>query len=108
MKRALPGAAARRAVLELFRAFSHEDRLTVLLALSLNDALCVSDLTELCGATQSSMSHQLRHLRDAGLVRRTRRGKQIFYALDDQHVAAILVDAVTHAKEKRPPRRARG
>ncbi|MFO0723035.1 MAG: metalloregulator ArsR/SmtB family transcription factor [Myxococcota bacterium] len=95
-------------VLALFRAFSHADRLTVLLALSEHESLCVSELTELCGATQSAMSHQLRRLREAGLVRARRRGKQIFYALDDQHVAAILEDALSHAREKRPSKSGRG
>ena len=100
--------AGTAAVLAMFRAFSHADRLTVLLALSEHASLCVSELTELCGATQSAMSHQLRRLREAGLVRSRRRGKQVFYALDDRHVAAILADAISHAREKRRARPGRG
>lgn len=89
----------------LFRAIAHQDRLLVLLALSKNKRLCVGDLTELCGATQSAMSHQLRALREAGLVRTEREGKQIFYMLDDKHVAHIIEDAVAHVAESGKTRR---
>lgn len=99
--RALPSPALRERALDLFRAIGHEDRLVVLLALAKTEQLCVGDLAELCGASQSGMSHQLRTLRQAGLVRATRRGKQIFYTLHDKHVARIVQDAVAHVKEKR-------
>lgn len=95
----LPSPEQRRRTLELFRAVAHEDRLLVLLALSERPRLCVAELTALCGASQSAMSHQLRTLRDAGLVRAERAGRHVFYALDDHHVAQILADAVTHVAE---------
>ncbi len=95
----LPEAPLRAKALSLFRAIGHEDRLTVLLALSRHERLCVGELTELCGSSQSSMSHQLRNLRDAGLVRTERQGKQVFYALDDMHVARIIEDALEHVAE---------
>jgi ArsR family transcriptional regulator, lead/cadmium/zinc/bismuth-responsive transcriptional repressor len=102
MKR-LPSTQVRTRTLSLFRAIGHRDRLLVLLALAETDRLCVSDLVELCGTTQSAMSHQLRTLRNAGLVKTERQGKQIFYALDDRHVASIIQDAVAHVAEQ--PRR---
>jgi DNA-binding transcriptional ArsR family regulator len=95
----LEDAKVRNRVLTLFRAISHEDRLRVLLALSEHERLCVGDLTELCETSQSAMSHQLRTLRDAGLVRTEREGKQIFYLLDDRHVAHIIGDALAHVSE---------
>ncbi len=84
--------------LAFFRAIAHPDRLVVLLALA-DGERCVSELTALCGTSQSSMSHQLRALRDAGLVRGERRGKQVFYGLDDHHVTHIVRDAIAHVRE---------
>lgn len=95
----LPHPAVRERALALFRAIAHPDRLTVLLALARGERLCVSDLSALCAASQSAMSHQLRTLRDAGLVRAERAGKQVFYTLADHHVAHIVGDAVAHAEE---------
>ena len=99
MSRELPAPEVRERALGLFRTIGHPDRLTVLLALSRNERLCVSELTALCGARQSAMSHQLRALREAGLVRGERIGKQVFYRLDDHHVAHIIRDALTHVEE---------
>jgi DNA-binding transcriptional ArsR family regulator len=93
--------ADQRRALALFRAVGHPDRLRVLLALADAGPLCVADLTELCRRSQSAMSHQLRTLRDAGLVRTLRRGKQIFYLLDDGHVAHLIRDALEHVSERR-------
>jgi DNA-binding transcriptional ArsR family regulator len=92
--------AVRDLALAFFRAIAHPDRLQVLLALA-DGERCVSDLTALCGSSQSSMSHQLRALRDAGLVRAERRGKQVFYLLDDHHVTHIVRDAIAHVREDR-------
>ncbi len=84
--------------LALFRALAHPDRLRAVLALK-EAPRCVSQLTEICGISQSAMSHQLRQLRNAGLVTSERRGRQIFYQLADHHVAHIIGDAVLHAAE---------
>jgi len=92
----MPSRALRGRTLALFRAVAHEDRLLVLLALSRQPRLCVAELTALCGASQSAMSHQLRTLRDAGLVRAEREGRRVFYALHDHHVAHLLGDALDH------------
>jgi DNA-binding transcriptional ArsR family regulator len=51
------------------------------------------------------MSHQLRTLRDAGLVRSERRGKHVFDELCDHHVAHIVKDAIAHASEPRHPKK---
>lgn len=96
----LPPAPLRRRALSLFRAIGHEDRLVVLLALASTERLCVSELAGLCKASPSAMSHQLRTLRQAGLVRASREGKLIYYALQDRHVARIIQDAVAHAGER--------
>lgn len=95
----LPDAAVRARALALFRAIGHPDRLTVLLALMRRPRLCVSELAGLCEVSHSAMSHQLRTLREAGLVRCAREGKQVYYSLDDAHVAHIVGDAVAHVEE---------
>lgn len=96
----LPPTRVRARALGMFQAIAHADRLDVLLALSAAPQ-CVSDLAEACKASPSAMSHQLRRLREAGLVRAERRGRRIEYALADRHVAKIVADAVAHAAEPR-------
>ncbi|MBI4819984.1 MAG: helix-turn-helix transcriptional regulator [Deltaproteobacteria bacterium] len=112
MSEVLPNKALMARALELFRAITHEDRLMVLVALGRSEGVddsgvSVGELAELCGSEQSAMSHHLRRLRDAGLVRTSRRGKQVFYALRDRHVARIIEDALEHVAEARPSRRKR-
>lgn len=99
MSARLPSLAQRKRALRIFRAVAHPDRLLVLIALG-RSPVCVSDLAALCGRSQSAMSHQLRALRRAGLVQSRRRGKQIFYALRDHHVADLIQGALAHASER--------
>ena len=80
---------------ELFRVFGDSTRIRILYAL-FESELCVCDLADLLGMTQSAVSHQLRILKDAKLVRFRREGKSIFYALDDDHVRLILQVGMTH------------
>lgn len=94
----LPPARVRARALAMFQAIAHADRLDVLIALSAAPR-CVSDLAEACETSPSAMSHQLRRLREAGLVRAERHGRRIEYALADRHVAKIVGDAVAHAGE---------
>lgn len=100
MRLRLPPARVRARALAMFQAIAHGPRFDVLLALSAAPQ-CVSDLAEACQASPSAMSHQLRRLRDAGLVRTQRRGRNVEYALADRHVAKIVRDAVAHAAEGR-------
>ena len=100
---ALPDEASLKAAVALFDAVAHPTRLLVLLALERRGPLSVTELQELAGIEQSAMSHQLRLLREARLVRDERRGRQVFYSLDDHHVAHIVEDALLHAREAVPP-----
>ncbi len=84
----------------LFAAFAHEGRLRAVVALAENGPLPVSDLEAVCGLEQSALSHQLAVLRAAALVVTERRGKQIVYALADDHIACILDDGLHHARER--------
>jgi len=85
---------------DFLEAFSDYTRLKILLALS-NQELCTCDLSEITGLSVSAISHQLRVLRDKKLVKYRRDGRNVFYSLDDEHVAAILNIALEHIGERR-------
>ena len=83
---------------EVFRVFGDSTRIRILYAL-FESELCVCDIARLLGLTQSAVSHQLRILKDAKLVRFRREGKSIFYSLDDDHVRSILALGMEHLEE---------
>jgi DNA-binding transcriptional ArsR family regulator len=87
----------------LFAIFANEARLRAVVALARNGPMAVGSLMEVCGLEQSALSHQLRILRDGGLVMTTRKGKQVVYTLADEHIARIVDDGLEHAQE--PKRR---
>lgn len=62
--------------------------------------MCVCDLAALLGMTKSAISHQLRTLREANLVKNRREGKVIFYSLADNHVSTIFEMGLEHIREK--------
>ncbi len=80
---------------EVFRVFGDSTRIRILYAL-FEQELCVCDLSQQLGLTQSAVSHQLRILKDAKLVRFRREGKSMIYALDDDHVRTILSVGMEH------------
>jgi len=80
---------------ELFKVFGDTTRIRILTALRAGP-LCVFHLAERLEMGQSAISHQLRLLRNAGLVRAKRAGKTVSYALDDAHVAQILDMGLAH------------
>ena len=84
---------------ELFRVFGDTTRIKILYALY-GAELCVFDIAQLLGMTQSAVSHQLRILKNNKLVKFRREGKTVFYALDDDHVRAILSMGMEHLNEK--------
>ena len=95
---ARPDAAFQRAV-EIFKALGDEARLRTLETLERAGEVCVSELAASSGEGVSTVSHRLRLLRSAGLVRRRRAGKHVYYALADDHVARLVADALDHASE---------
>lgn len=97
-RKKLPDAKLLTQAAALLRAVSHEARLLVLLSLR-DGPQPAGKLQELAGMEQSAMSHQLRVLREARLVRTERQGKQVLYSLHDHHVVHILEDALTHVAE---------
>ncbi|MBQ2805244.1 MAG: helix-turn-helix transcriptional regulator [Clostridia bacterium] len=85
-------------VAELFKVFGDSTRIRILSAL-LGQELCVCDLCSLLDMTKSAISHQLRILRQTKLVKNRRSGKEVYYSLDDDHVATIISIAIEHTKE---------
>src|SRR5688572_1018304 len=81
-------AASVEAVSEVFRLLGDPTRVRILDALTQGEQ-CVCDLAALVGLTESAMSHQLRLLRGARLVRVRRMGRMAYYSLDDHHVAGL-------------------
>ena len=57
---------------------------------------CVSDLTDALGMDQPAVSHQLKYLRDMGLVRWKKNGRHVYYSLSDSHLREILVSSIAH------------
>ena len=85
---------------ELLRALSAPIRVAIVAELGACER-CVHELVEKLGAPQPLVSQHLRVLRGAGVVRGARRGREIAYSLVDDHVAHIVADAVSHAREAR-------
>lgn len=89
------------AVAGIFGLLADPTRVRILDALTHGER-CVCDLATLVGISESAMSHQLRLLRTARLVRARREGRHAFYVLDDHHVIGLLRDARKHAEEPHP------
>ncbi len=83
---------------DLFKVFGDTTRIKILYALMGNE-LCVADIAETIGATQSAVSHQLRTLKQSRLVRAKRDGKNVIYSLSDDHVHTMLAQGMTHICE---------
>ena len=83
---------------DLFKVFSDTTRIKILYAL-MKEGKSVGAIADEVGASQSAVSHQLRILKQARLVRFRRDGKTIYYALDDDHVRSILSMGMDHIEE---------
>ena len=85
-------------VAELYKNFSDMTRVKILYALTLSE-MCVNDLSEMLEMSQSSISHQLRVLKQARLIKYQKKGKNVIYSLADDHVKLLLDQAYEHIKE---------
>ena len=83
---------------DLFKIFGDSTRIKILYAL-LRSELCVCDIADLLGLTQSAISHQLRVLRSSKLVKFRRDGKTLYYSLADEHVCRIISQGMEHVEE---------
>ena len=85
-------------VAELFKNFSDSTRIKILYTL-FDKELSVSEICELLSMNQSAISHQLRILKNAKLVKNRREGKTVYYSLDDDHVYNIISQGIEHVEE---------
>lgn len=83
---------------ELFKVLGNSTRVKILSAL-FHSEMCVCDISALLNMTVSSVSHQLKVLRQARLVKTRRDGKVVFYSLDDSHINSIFEQALSHISE---------
>lgn len=83
---------------ELFKIFGDPTRVKILYTLLENEK-CVQDIADTIGMSQSSVSHQLRILKQSQLVRFRRDGRTIYYSLADHHVLTIMNQGLEHIQE---------
>jgi ArsR family transcriptional regulator, lead/cadmium/zinc/bismuth-responsive transcriptional repressor len=97
-KAAMPSLATLEKAVEILNAGADLTRLRILMGLSTGE-LCVCDLAALTEVSESAVSHQLRDLKKANLVSSQKRGRMVYYRLNDQHVVQLLESAIDHAME---------
>ena len=85
-------------VAELFKVFGDTTRMRIICALKENE-LCVGDIAEITNTTISAISHQLRILKQAKLVKYRKEGKTVYYSLDDDHVRSMIALGMEHVEE---------
>ena len=83
---------------EFFKMFADSTRMKIIYAL-LDKELCVGDIAEIVGTTQSAISHQLRILKQSKLVKYRKDGKTVYYSLDDEHIYQIVKKGREHIEE---------
>ena len=83
-----------------FKLFGDPTRLKIIFSL-MNKELCVNDISKELKMSQSSISHQLKILRENKIVKNRKTGKQVFYSLDDEHVSSIITQGVDHLQHRK-------
>ncbi len=96
--RMIPAEEECQALAELFKTFGDPTRIRILSVLSYGE-VCVNDLADALSMTASAISHQLRLLKQARLVKSRRDGKLIYYSLDDDHVRSMFAQGLDHIRE---------
>ena len=84
---------------ELFKVFGDTTRIKILYALFKSE-MCVCDIAALLNMTQSAISHQMRVLKQARLVKYRKSGKVVYYSLDDSHIKDIFDQGLLHINER--------
>lgn len=99
LKNEIPDEDTISQLADMFKLFGDNTRIRILWAL-FDKELCVYDISEKLGMSQSAISHQLRTLKQARLIKARRDGKNAFYSLDDDHVKRIIEQVLIHINEK--------
>ena len=98
VKEKMPAEELLNELADFYKVFGDATRIKILCVL-LRSEMCVCDLAEMLGMTQSAISHQLRALKQSKLVKYRREGKTVFYSLADGHVRTILGQGMEHVNE---------
>lgn len=93
----IPDKETMAQIADLFKGFADPTRVHILSLLLVHPELCVTDIAEAVGVSQSGVSHQLRILKQMHLIKFRRDGKNIWYSLADDHVRTILEMGLEHA-----------
>lgn len=83
---------------DFFKLFSDESRLKILYLLTMNE-MCVSDIAATLNMNQSTVSHQLKTLRNSRIVKYRREAKVVYYSLDDDHIGQIILQGLLHISD---------
>ena len=94
----MPSEETMQGLAEFYKVFGDPTRINILCTLFQSE-LCVCDLAEVTGMTQSAISHQLRVLKQMKLVKNRREGKIVYYSLADAHIQSILNQGMEHIAE---------
>ncbi|HDL65170.1 MAG TPA: ArsR family transcriptional regulator [Proteobacteria bacterium] len=95
MKRSIIPDAEIARLTDIFKVLSDRTRTKILLALSKGE-LCVCDVAHVVGLSLSAVSHQLRMLRNLGLVTYRNKGKMVFYDLNNKHIMKLVEEGIKH------------
>ena len=85
-------------LVDFYKLFSDMSRLKILYILSMEE-MCVCDIAAALDMNQSTVSHQLKTLRNSRLIRYRREGKVVYYSLDDEHIGQVLLQGMLHLSE---------
>ncbi|AKG04898.1 transcriptional regulator [Salimicrobium jeotgali] len=87
---------------QIFKALADERRVKIVYALTLEEELCVCDVSNIIGCTTATASHHLRQLKKMNLAKHRKEGKLVFYSLKDEHVRQLVSIALAHSEEVVP------
>ncbi|NMM62300.1 helix-turn-helix transcriptional regulator [Clostridium sp. P21] len=99
VKKSIPEEEKLYDLAEFFKVYGDTTRIKIICALFKSE-MCVCDIAALFSMTQSAISHQLRVLKQARLVKFRKEGKVVYYSLDDEHVKRIFDQGLLHINER--------
>jgi len=95
----MPDNSVFEALGNFYKMIGNDTRCKIIYSLSISE-MCVCDLSNVLSMTKSSISHQLSKMREAGVVKSRREGKEVYYSLDDEHISSIFAISLTHINHK--------
>lgn len=98
IKHEIPDSVLTNELADMFKVFGDNTRIRILWAL-FDKELCVQDISDRLIMSQSAISHQLKTLKQARLIKSRRDGKNMIYSIDDDHVKKIIEQMVIHVEE---------